>query len=88
MIAIDFQPHGVCARNIHIELDDSGETIESVRFDGGCPGNTTAVSKLIKGQSVDRIVELLQGNDCRGRGTSCADQMTIGLRIAQGMASA
>ena len=29
------------------------------------------------------IAELLEGNDCNGRGTSCADQMVKALRAAQ-----
>nr|MCR5626889.1 TSCPD domain-containing protein [Lachnospiraceae bacterium] len=27
-------------------------------------------------------IDLLKGNDCRGRGTSCADQLTKGLEEA------
>ena len=48
-----------------------------------CNGNTKAVAKLVAGKPVDEIVELLAGNQCRSRGTSCADQMTIALRQAQ-----
>ena len=40
----DFTPRGVCSRGIHIDLD--GETIRSVRFDGGCSGNTQGVAAL------------------------------------------
>jgi len=46
------------------------------------------VAKLVQGKPVDEIVTLLEGNQCRTRGTSCADQMTIALRQAQQMASA
>ena len=83
MIAYDFRPRGVCSRAIHVELDDTGKTIENVAFFGGCPGNLAAIPKLIKGRPVDEIVSLLAGNDCAGRGTSCADQLTIALRAAQ-----
>lgn len=34
----DFTPKGVCSRGIHVELD--GDVIRSVKFDGGCNGNT------------------------------------------------
>lgn len=84
----DFAPEGVCAQAIHIDLDDSGQTIENVVFDGGCPGNLQAIPLLVKGQSVDKICELLAGNTCGARPTSCADQMTIGLREAQAQAQA
>ena len=83
MYALDFKHVRVCPRNIHVEVSDDGSTIERVEFDGGCNGNTKAVAKLVAGKPVDEIVELLAGNQCRNRGTSCADQMTIALRQAQ-----
>ena len=51
MVAIDFTPRGVCSKNIHVELDDAGETIERIEFTGGCNGNLKAISKLVAGQS-------------------------------------
>jgi uncharacterized protein (TIGR03905 family) len=86
MIDYDFRPRGVCSRAIHIRLSDDGQTIEGMSFEGGCNGNLKAVSKLVCGQPVDRICELLVGNTCGPRRTSCADQMTKGLREAQAMA--
>lgn len=83
MYALDFTPTRVCPRNIHVEVSDDGTTIENVVFTGGCNGNTKAVAKLVQGKNVDEIVELLAGNLCHNRGTSCADQMTIALRQAQ-----
>lgn len=88
MIAYDFTPRGVCSRNIHVELDDTGATIENVEFFGGCNGNLKAIGKLIKGRPVSEVVSLLEGNDCAGRGTSCGDQLTIALREAQALALA
>ena len=83
MYALDFTPSRVCPRNIHVEVSDDGSTIEKIEFSGGCNGNTKAVAKLVAGKQVDDIVELLAGNQCGIRGTSCADQMTIALRQAQ-----
>lgn len=88
MIETDYAPHGVCARNIHVVLDDSGTTIESVSFTGGCNGNLKAVSKLVAGQPVARVVELLAGNTCGNRPTSCADQLTHALTEAASHAQA
>lgn len=31
--------------------------------------------KLVEGQDAKAVADLLKGNDCRGRGTSCADQL-------------
>lgn len=77
----DFTPRGVCARRISVDLD--GDTIKEVSFVGGCDGNLKAISKLVKGQKVDDIVALLEGNTCGPRSTSCADQLTHALREAQ-----
>ena len=88
MYALDFTPTRVCPRNIHVEVSDDGTTIENVVFTGGCNGNTKAVAKLVQGKDVDEIVDLLAGNLCHNRGTSCADQMTIALRQAQAEARA
>lgn len=82
MIELDFAPHGVCARNIHIELDDSGRTIESVGFTGGCNGNLKAISKLVAGMPVEEVASKLEGNTCGNRPTSCADQLSRALREA------
>lgn len=79
----DFKPSGVCARMVHIELDEDRNTIESISFDGGCDGNLSAISKLVKGMPVDEVIGLLEGNTCGSRPTSCADQMTRGLRAAR-----
>ncbi len=68
---------------IHVELSEDGKIIENVSFEGGCNGNLKAIGKLVAGQPVDRIVEMLEGNTCGPRKTSCADQMTRALREAQ-----
>lgn len=75
-----FKPLGVCSREIVVTLCDS--TIERVEFIGGCSGNTQGISKLVVGMSVDSVISRLSGIDCKGRGTSCPDQLTIALREA------
>lgn len=82
MIETDFTPKGVCARNIHVVLSDDGKTIESVEFTNGCNGNLKAISKLVAGHPVEEISNILAGNTCGPRKTSCADQLTIGLHEA------
>ncbi|MCI1665832.1 MAG: TIGR03905 family TSCPD domain-containing protein [Atopobiaceae bacterium] len=86
MTHLDYKPRGVCSRAIHIDLSDDGSTIESVSFEGGCNGNLKAVGKLVAGKPVDEICDLLEGNTCGPRSTSCADQLTKGLRAAQASA--
>ena len=83
MIETDFTPRGVCSKNIHIVLTDDRRTVDRVEFLGGCNGNLKAIGKLVAGMPVDKVVEVLEGNTCGPRPTSCADQLTKGLKEAQ-----
>lgn len=80
-MAYSFTPKGVCSQQIDIELKD--DTIESVQFYGGCNGNLEAISRLVKGKSVDEVYDLLNGLHCGRKSTSCGDQLTHALREAQ-----
>jgi len=71
---------GICAVQISFSLDK--ENVYNIKFLGGCPGNSSAISKLLEGTSARRAVELLKGNDCDGKGTSCADQLACGIEKA------
>ena len=77
-----FKPRGVCSRQIDFELEDG--KVKNVRFTGGCDGNLKAIGLLIEGEDADKVIRLLEGNMCGFRDTSCADQLTIALRQAQG----
>ena len=44
MNKIRYTTHGTCSREIEIELD--GDTVKSVKFIGGCSGNTQGVASL------------------------------------------
>lgn len=76
---VDFRPRGVCSRMIHIDLSDDGKTIEAVNFEGGCSGNLAAISKLVAGRPTEEVAEVLKGNLCGPRKTSCADQFSQAL---------
>ncbi len=76
-----YQPKGVCSKLITFSLDEAGR-LHRVRFTGGCPGNLAAIGKLIEGADPKQVVALLKGNDCRGKGTSCADQLSLALTEA------
>ena len=68
---------GVCAKEINFEIEDN--KIKSVSFVNGCPGNLMGVSKLVEGIDVDEAISKLKGIDCRGKGTSCPDQLAKAL---------
>ena len=86
MFHSDFRPRGVCSRAIHIDLADDGKTIENVSFEGGCNGNLKAIGRLVQGKSADEIAEVLAGNTCGPRPTSCADQLSKALKQAEAAA--
>lgn len=73
-----FKPQGVCAQKIEFDKDDNG-VITNVSFSGGCNGNLKAISKLIDGMTAQKINEVLKGNLCGHRSTSCADQLAIAV---------
>lgn len=72
-----FKTSGVCSRQIDFEVEDN--KIKSIKFYGGCPGNTLGVSKLVVGRDIDEVISLLEGTPCRN-GTSCPDQLAKALK--------
>lgn len=70
-----YLPEGVCSRQIDLDIDDN-DRVSNVAFTGGCNGNLKAISKLVDGMKVDDIVNVLSGNTCGARPTSCADQFS------------
>ncbi|MBR0417281.1 MAG: TIGR03905 family TSCPD domain-containing protein [Firmicutes bacterium] len=71
---------GTCSRAVRFEIEDG--KVHNVSFEGGCNGNLKAISKLVEGQDAETVIAILKGNDCAGRGTSCADQFALGLEGA------
>ena len=71
---VSFSPKGVCAQQIDFDVDEGG-ALHNVKFVGGCNGNLKAIGLLVEGKDAKEIADLLRGNDCGGRGTSCADQL-------------
>ena len=76
-----YNPKGVCSTEINFDLDESGK-ISGLCFTGGCNGNLKAIGRLLEGQDAKHAAEILKGNDCGGRGTSCADQLSKALEQA------
>lgn len=72
-----YQTKGVCATSIDIELKDG--IIDSVKFIGGCSGNTQGVSALVKGMTPEEAISRLKGIRCGFKSTSCPDQLAQAL---------
>lgn len=80
-MTFSFTPRGVCSRKINIEISDDG-VIENVQFTGGCNGNTSGISALVRGMKAEEAISRLENIDCNGRGTSCPDQLARALKQA------
>lgn len=75
---IKYQPHGVCSRQIIIDVEDG--IVNSVKFVGGCSGNTQGVAALAKGMKVNDVIDRLEGIRCDSKPTSCPDQLAKALK--------
>lgn len=75
-----FTPRGVCSKQIDFRVDNG--RLHDVRFLGGCDGNLKAIGLLVEGANAAKTADLLRGNECAGRGTSCADQLARAIDLA------
>ena len=69
----EYKTKNVCSRKVSFDIED--EIITNIKFTGGCDGNLNAISKILEGAKAEEVVTKLLGNDCMGKGTSCADQL-------------
>ena len=72
-----YATRGTCSHHIEFDIKEDN-TLTKVKFLGGCPGNTQAVAKLVEGKSINEVISLLKGIQCR-MGTSCPDQLATAL---------
>ena len=75
-----FKPEGVCSQLVRFNIENG--VLHNVQFFGGCNGNLKAICRLVEGQDAEHIANILAGNTCGGRPTSCADQFSCGIRAA------
>ena len=73
-----FTPKGVCSTQIIVEVEEG--VIKKLTVENGCHGNLQGISKLVEGMQVGDVIKRLEGIDCRGRGTSCPDQIAKMLK--------
>ncbi len=70
---VTFSPKGVCSIQIDFDIEDG--KLHNVQFIGGCNGNLKAIGRLVEGKDAKEVAEILRGNTCGMKGTSCADQL-------------
>ena len=80
MPSFSYTTQGVCARTITFDIEDG--KIYNLKFEGGCAGNLQAIAKLVEGKDAKQVADILRGNDCRGKGTSCADQLAKAIEVS------
>ncbi len=78
---IVYKTKGTCSRQIDVTLTDDG-IVEEVVFLGGCSGNTTGISALVKGMKAEDAISRLSGIKCGFKPTSCPDQLANALKEA------
>ena len=75
-----YKTKGTCSSKINFDIEDG--KLKNVAFTNGCNGNLKAISKLVEGMDAERVVEILDGNTCGMRSTSCADQLSKAIQQA------
>lgn len=73
-----YKTKGVCSRSILVDVEDG--IVKSVRFEGGCSGNTKGVAALVEGMSADEVIKKLQNIKCGFKNTSCPAQLAEALK--------
>ena len=72
----------VCSQLISFDLDDN--VVSNIEFTGGCNGNLKAIGKLVEGKDARTIADILRGNTCGFKSTSCGDQLAKAIDQALG----
>ena len=75
-----YKTKGVCASTINFEVENG--IVSNVSFVGGCNGNLRAIAKLVEGMKAEKLIEILKGNTCGFKSTSCADQLAFAVEKA------
>lgn len=83
MRTLSYETHGTCAKFINIAIDDDG-LVADVEFVGGCNGNTSGISSLVRGMKAAEVVKRLEGTRCGFKNTSCPDQLAQAIRQVMG----
>ena len=76
----NYKTKGVCSRLISFDIENG--IISDVEFMGGCNGNLKAISRLVEGKNAAEIADILAGNICGMKDTSCADQLAKAIKEA------
>ena len=62
-----YRPSGVCSSEMIFDIDESTHIINELKVLNGCNGNLKAISKLVEGMEVEKVLSILKALAC------CAD---------------
>jgi len=74
-----YKTEGVCCKEIRLEVENG--IITELEFLNGCDGNLQGIAQLAKGRKPDEIMDAIKGIQCKGRPTSCPDQLARALSL-------
>ena len=72
-----YKTKGTCSTDIFLDVEDG--IFREVEYWNGCNGNLQGISRLVKGMSVQEVLDRLEGIRCGMRPTSCPDQLCKAL---------
>ena len=72
-----YKTKGTCSTDIFLDVEDG--ILREVEYWNGCNGNLQGISRLVKGMSVQEVLDRLEGFRCGMRPTSCPDQLCKAL---------
>ncbi len=75
---ISYKTKGVCSRTILINVEEG--IVKSVKFVGGCAGNTQGIAALVAGMPVEDVIKKLENIKCGFKDTSCPAQLALALK--------
>ena len=76
-----FTPERVCSKMFMIDVDEKSRTINNFEFKGGCPGNLNGIGRLIRGMSIDEVIDRFADMPIcpTSKVTSCPEQLRKAL---------
>lgn len=77
----EYFPKGVCSSKYYLDINEDDDTINEIKVQGGCNGNLSGISKIIRGMKVQDVIEDFKGTCCGYKNTSCPDQISKALEF-------
>ena len=74
----EYKPKGTCSQKMIFEIEDG--RIENLEVIGGCPGNLLGISRIVKGKTLEEVIEAFEGVTCGRKPTACPDQIAQALK--------